>query len=587
MTIRYKLVSLLILATGCGRPLAASHTYEAPDFLNTLDNFGISKIFTYTGLSGKTDVNAPDIPWTDSYWPLVRKSMAWRYAVTTESPDAAKEEIKIADFFRHFSAEAAKDEPDPLLSPAEKYDLAFQYRHSLALPLAELKKLSADLATQDAAIRGKTAIKDKRPLVEAMKQSLMASGIEPAMSMTVSGWADFLHNSADSHNKYLGLDAGDGDDWSWEGHCHGWAPAAVMSQPPKHGVMALLGGKKVFFSEGDIRGLMSKAWADRAPDGDKSYFLGRRCEEHLDDSTAPIEANAAGKGYTGTLKVNGSNVWFVMLDSMPSMLGVTVGGHETSLNVYRIKLDTTGEEKILVEDARGGNFWTVGTFVELAQAVRSGEFAGHLIATEVNMTGCWDPNPASFHAVLVEQLDTRKAGFVMDRTRTGQVWNQPIYSGSFAIGPLVAVGSVADIAAPYRSAGTAFLAEVTAAVVWSAEPPRAELAYDKDFDAGQLRQSVYQYTLEFDAEQRLIGGEWGTLDAMDPAAESPDFLFGYTSGAVPYDAINTEAGTARLDYSGLIAKLQACSRDDTVDGSLTVRAKIYPYTSCTIDKAAP
>ena len=95
-----------------------------------------------------------------------------------------------------------------------------------------------------------------------------------------------------------------------------------MSRPPKHGVMALLGDKQVFFSEGDIRGLMTKAWADSAPD-DQQYFLARRCEESPQDVKANITANALGRGYSGTIKQDGKDQHFIVLESLPRMTSVT------------------------------------------------------------------------------------------------------------------------------------------------------------------------------------------------------------------------------------------------------------------------
>ena len=348
---------------------------------------------------------------------------------------------------------------------------------------------------------------------------------------------------------------------------------------------SLMGDKTVFFSEGDIRGLMTKAWADSAPD-DKQYFLAKRCEQSPDDPNAPIAAQADGKGYAGTLKQDNKDVPFVVTKNLPKLLHVTVGSRQAVLNLYQIHLDgiVAQADLLLLEDPAANQFWTATSMGDVELAMHEHAIGDHVHSANANLTGCWDPNPASFHEVLVAQIAERKLGLVMDRTRTGQVWNQPIYSASFDIQPLKPVTEVDDVSARYRADGTAYLAEVTATVQWSGEPSTPQMTYDAGFDKGQLQSSTYQYTLEFDSKMRLIGGEWGTFDAMDPTAEAPDFLFAFKSGATPNDAVTRNPGNAEIDYSGIIGKLHDCSLSATVDGTLTVGDDQLPYSKCVIDK---
>ena len=572
----------LTLLASCNAAPNGSSLQEAPDFWNALIRFGFNRVIGYNDLVAKREVSTADVPWSDTYWPLSYKGMAWRYNAP-DDPAALKEEVQVAAFIAHFATESVKSSPDPLLSPAEKYDLVYQYRHGLSAAPKALSKLVADLAKQDKAIKAKSDIKDKKPMLAKMIYSLRNEAIESALSMTIAGWTTFLSESAGDKNKYLAIDDNPGDDWSWEGHCHGWAPAAVMIRPPKHGVMAMIGDKQVFFSEGDIRGLMTKAWADSAPD-DQQYFLARRCEATPQDVDAGIPANALGRGYSGTIKVGDKEQHFIVLESLPRMTTVTARGSDSALNFYRIRMEETGERLYLVENPGHSNYWTVPFLSDLDDAMRTGNFSG-LKSVDANLTGCWDPNPASFHAVLLEQLDERKTGFVMDRTRTGQVWNQPIYSAAFEIGPMVKVGATNDAARAYRAAGTVYLAEVTATVDWSSEPESPAFAYAADFDTGQLQQTQYSYTLEFDARHQLIGGEWGTLAKMDASSSAPDFLYGFAKGAAPVDNLRPGRGLARIDYSGLIGRLHECSLGDHTDDSISVSGTSYPYTKCTISKA--
>ena len=572
----------LSFVTSCSAKPVASTLEEAPDFWNELTRFGFNRVFSYQDLVAKKDIATPKVPWSDTYWPTAFKGMAWRYHAP-EDPAALKEEVQVAAFLRHFVDESTKDAPDPLLSPAEKYDLAFQYRHGLNLDPKAFLDLVVDLSTQDAVIKAKTNVVDKKTLLAPMVASLDNAAAAPAMPMTFAAWSAFLSASSGEKNKYLGIDANPGDDWSWEGHCHGWAPAAVMSVPPRHGVMALLGSKQVFFSEGDIRGLMTKAWADSAPN-DKQYFLARRCESSPQDPDASIPANALGRGYSGTIQEAGQTQNFIILESLPRMTTLRGRGRDPALNFYRIRMAETGERLYLVENPDSGGFWTVPYLSDLDDAVRTKNF-DLLKSVDATLTGCWDPNPASFHAVLLEQLDERKTGFAMDRTRTGQVWNQPIYAAHFDIGPLVAITAAQDAARAYRAAGTSYLAEVTVSVDWSGEPGSPSFSYGADFDLNQLEQTTYQYTLEFDAQHRLIGGEWGTLAAMDASSNAPDFLYGFAAGALPEDSLSFFQGSSRIDYSGIIGRLHACSVEAGSDGIVRIKGDALPYKNCTISKA--
>ena len=575
----FSLWALCLLTSFCGPGKKTPFQLrEAPDYANAIERFDIDKTFTYDELKKIGAVSLKDVPWTDVYWPLAAKGLAWRWAIDQSSlPD---ETVKIAGFFRYLTTEAQKPQPDPLLSPAEKYDLAFAYRHKLEIPITELHALDTELVKQDAKIGAEPDLEKKRALLKAMRQTLLASKASSILTMTTNSWAPFLEYSGDAKFKFLAARFSAGEDWWWTGHCHGWAAAAALSQPPRHSVMALLGNQKVFFSEGDIRGLMTKAWADDAPD-DNSYFLGRRCKADANDPNKPIEANRLGRGFSGKVTLDGEETPFIFIEDLPILRGV-------GAQVYRIKLDPSGEEKILVTKYHGGktSYWITNSFDALAHAFRSHDMSA-LVAVKATITGCWDTNPASFHALLVEQIATRQVGLMMNRVRNGQVWNQPIYSAAFEIGELKAADAVEDVAAAYRASGTAYVAEVTTKVQWTYEPDVPELSYPASFDRDHLKTTEYLYTLEFDAKKRLIGGDWGTLSALDPAADAPNFLFGFPKGAQPLDALDAASGDVRMDYSGIIAKLHDCSMDKSVDGTLTLQNHQLSYKNCPIDRVVP
>jgi hypothetical protein len=575
MTTRLFLKCIMaFILTSCGPHQERwSKLSEAPDIANLRSTFGITQQLTWDKINANLYIELDQTPWTDSYWPLVNKEMAARWF---DLDLQHSEEVGYASFLKTNAIETSKDEPNPGLSPAEKYDLAFQLRHQVAGSATEVNAVAASLEAIDKQIRDVSDITSKRPLLRSLIDVVDSSELSKSMSMTTYGWKQFLYYSSDTDYRYLGLSDSEGESWGWMGICHGWAAAALMSKAPLHGAMAIIGNKKILFSEGDIRGLLSRAWAQQAPH-EGSYFLGRRCNDNVADPDEPIPSNSRGKGYAGTVTVNGAEESFVIVDSL---LNLKVQANGYLADVYKIQIDGTDSEKILI--FAGNLSYMAQNFGDVAAYMRDGNIS-RFIAVESKLTGCWDVNPASFHEVLVEQLAVRKTGFVMDRTRQGQVWNQPVFGADFFVGDLMPVGSTHDVAAQYRASGTAYLAEVTADVFWIAEPRSPQLVYGPNYDAQYVRSITYSYTLEFDSNKKLIGGEWGTLTEMDPVAEVPDFLYGYASGSEPVDNLDDSHGTL-IDYSGIIKRLLECSRSDTIHGTRIVNGHSISYSECPIEK---
>lgn len=595
MNTNLKLVSIATALTvfglaGCGAGQKRdSDLQEAPDSFNLRDRFGITTQLNWDAIQANTKLRLAEIPWTDTYWPLYKKETAARWSKIDEEDS---QEIGFAAFLRSYASESAKSEPSVGLSPAEKYDLVYQLRHNRSVSLTAVNQLADMIEATDSQLKSVTKIEEKKSRISEMRRALANSPVSSSLSMTSNGWDQFLGYSSSSNFKYLNSSEGPGESWGWMGICHGWAPAAIMSSPPKHGSMAQIGGKNILFTEGDIRGLLSRAWAQRAPsDNDnnpnkKNFFLGRRCNENVSDPSHPIASNSRGRGYTGTVDLGSGNENFTVIDSLLN-LDVRVRGKKAA--IYKIELDSRGSQKILLEVFSYSNsiyavdsYHVVDSFSALVQYLNTQD-TSLLTRVKASLSGCWDVNPATFHEVLVEQLGVRKMGFVMDRTRTGQVWNQPVYQATFKVGELTEVKNIQDVAAAYRASGTAYVAQVEATVSWISEPSSPQMVYPTDYDLGYSSSTDYVYTLEFDSKKNLIGGEWGTFEEIDPQGHAPDFLYGYTRGAEPVDLINSNDGETQLDYSGIIKKLLACSQSATIDGKKTFNNQVISYTNCPIN----
>ncbi|RYZ81760.1 MAG: hypothetical protein EOP04_23375, partial [Proteobacteria bacterium] len=347
----------------------------------------------------------------------------------------------------------------------------------------------------------------------------------------------------------------------------------LMEETPKHSVLAKFDDKEVLVTEGDLRGLLTKAWADNAPDNDQ-YFLGRRCNENTAEAHGEIPHGEKGRGYYGEIvRGEAKQGFYVSAD-------LYVPWTTPNQRVYQVTYsddDTVQGYMLETYRNRRSYFVLAKDVANIEKYVQSGDVSLVEVLPSVKMFGCWDVNPASYHIALMEKIGKVGTGLVMDRTRTGQVWNQPIYGADFEIGELK---NVFD--APHsnkRAPGTAYVATVTARVKWIGEPAEPSMAYSKDYDVRHTQESVYTYVLEFGRNKVLLGGEWGTLDATDPKQVTPDFIYGFSKGSKPKD--NLETG---FDYEGIINELHKCSLTNDVDGEYDVNGKRLKYKTCAITK---
>jgi hypothetical protein len=598
MLTRIIIASSLIGLSACGRVSPASRPNESPDFANSVSQFGIEGQLSWDDIQNYKTVSLSRVPWTDTYWPLARVETAARWGAIPS--DQAAKGHGFSSSLAGLVAESKKSEPSVLLSPAEKYDLVFGWRYGStldALAQSDLLQKSISLESQiDAA--GNDFVTAKKFTGDLMN-TLMSENFATVAPLTANAWQQYLGYSSNPDYLYKNT-SGEGEAWGWMGICHGWAPAAVMAETPKHGVEVNFGDKKVLFTEGDIRGLLSRAWAQAAPD---SYFLGRRCNDSVSDTSTPIPANAKGKGYAGKLAVDGldgvdsARAYDVTVAEhyFTSGVQVTINGRRIPVTVSRLQAPGLGELYVIevsryrpdesVRGAPAGSSFALVTrkFSDVAMFLKNSEMTDGMKYGAVKYSGCWDVNPASFHHVIVDTIGRNDVGFVMDRTRTGQVWNQPVYATKFQISDLKAVGTIKDVAASYRASGTAYVAEVVAEVLWSSEPHAPKMFYPAGFDKDHLRASTFRYTLEFDADKNLIGGEWGTLAQMDNSASgAPDFLFAYKKGSTPVDDLSGDSG--KIDYSGVIGVIHQCSLA-APDAETTIDGRKYPVKRCVIQKA--
>lgn len=202
---------------------------------------------------------------------------------------------------------------------------------------------------------------------------------------------------------------------SWEGLCHGWAPASINYREPEPITFTNSDGIKVPFGSSDVKALLILYHGEAFTPHPPRRFLGLRCEEDL--------ARSPGSG--------------------------------------------TSPE-------------------------------------------CRDTNAGSFHVLLAHYVGKLKVPLVADITRDAEVWNHPIYSYE---------SRIINVTPPSQGAAPGTVREV-----WL----RTKIDYVREGNPrwgtnlgttyNLTGSDEYRYRVELDADDRIIGGEWGT-------SARPDFLW--------------------------------------------------------------
>ncbi len=388
-----------------------------------------------------------DQPWSDTYWPLNAAGFAYRWI----------------DKSTHQSL-AQLISADPSNS---NYQTVVREQINKAL---ETVRVDSDKTWQEAV------------------------GISPAEKYDIAvGDASFaltqneLESFASNKKGYEEID------WGWMGHCHGWAPASFLYKAPKHAVLmsSEATGKKALFTQGDIRGVLTKAAADNNFTK-RVRFMGTRCN----DSYADIPRdklnrivdgligtwNSSTKSFTNSRSVrvlhnnwfgfnelNGRNIEMV-LQFGPSFQNsakywmTATRWNDQANSIVEVMISSTkvvGGELVKDQVIASSDKSVIGQFHDSNdQFVVDG--SGTPVRDEAKAKALWDKvtfdidptlkdpsnwanfryykecrdlNPGSFHTVLARYLSKGAAqqgvephSFVLDVTRDEQVWNHAIYT---------------------------------------------------------------------------------------------------------------------------------------------------------------
>jgi len=127
-----------------------------------------------------------------------------------------------------------------------------------------------------------------------------------------------------------------------------------------------------------------------------------------------------------------------------------------------------------------------------------------------NRPECRDTNAGAFHVVIANQIGLQKKAFIADVTQDAEVWNQPVHAFTSRI-----VGYQSPSAGAAQ--GTVREAVVQTTMAYTLEISASDNATNGT-SAHTDGQKVYQYRLELNGNDEIIGGEW-------ISQERPDFLW--------------------------------------------------------------
>lgn len=159
-------------------------------------------------------------------------------------------------------------------------------------------------------------------------------------------------------------------------------------------------------------------------------------------------------------------------------------------------------------------------FTKLDEKLNSGEITQEQWQAARDQGACGDINAGTFHLILANEIGRKKQGFVVDKTRDFEVWNQPV--NSF----VSEVTATKEGAGPGAAAGTVKEIELVTRMAYTVETQPSRYAI-----GAAEEEAEYRYILELDAKGKIIGGRWLSDDRPDFAwrETTPQFR-GYFAG---------------------------------------------------------
>ena len=128
---------------------------------------------------------------------------------------------------------------------------------------------------------------------------------------------------------------------------------------------------------------------------------------------------------------------------------------------------------------------------------------------------CSDMNAAAFHVAMANELGIRKRGFAMDRDQTIQTWNQPYVGFTTKVIDIKTKGlykrkTEGTVKEVYVSTTVKYVNELYDTEVEDLENDEHVAPSYEALGKGKqhYRTNTYEYVLELDSRDNIIGGDW-------------------------------------------------------------------------------
>jgi hypothetical protein len=133
---------------------------------------------------------------------------------------------------------------------------------------------------------------------------------------------------------------------------------------------------------------------------------------------------------------------------------------------------------------------------------------------KMNSAKCRGINAGSFHVILSNMVGLRDEGFLFDRSRGAEVWNQAVHCYKSKI-----VDKITENFVGTPAPGTVEQIKVQTKMYYTSE---ISMSWEKTSPQTRTsKRALYTYWLELDSERKIIGGTW-------ISEQRPDFLWNRT-----------------------------------------------------------
>jgi hypothetical protein len=184
--------------------------------------------------------------------------------------------------------------------------------------------------------------------VDFTREQIQDSFVNIATDLSPIEKYDLLRGDYNFALKHRELNRTQGEAQTWEGLCHGWAPASILFYEPEPVVMTNPDGVEINFSASDVKALITYFFHSvNSP----TVFLGQRCNVDLSENPDSAETNACRDTNAGAFHVILTNL--VGIHQVGFVADITRDLQVWNHPVYGYEATILGEDEVYEGAAPG------------------------------------------------------------------------------------------------------------------------------------------------------------------------------------------------------------------------------------------